>query len=285
MPQCSACQKTFVDLDAHYERQPMCNQWNTFVQKSYIAKLIDSKYETMASSQKEKAPTQENHSPIVCKCCKKTYSTVTNLNKHIKSSIVCQKWIELQSFMGDGPKSEESRRIIHEIQGFEKEHANIHATFEAEPASKLIHIIWNVLLTDKETKLTKEILEEQKISHIVAILPNRNVFPADITISNTIMEYDGHILKLDLDIYDSTIQIMETLRKERKNVLVYCNSGYQRSIPFLCYYLLKHHPEEISSVEMAIDTILPNVDKENYSKNRNEMIKSIETVFKYNDIL
>ena len=47
------------------------------------------------------------------------------------------------------------------------------ALFEAPPPSKVYHIIWNILLADKQFSITDESLKQNKIGHIVAILPSK----------------------------------------------------------------------------------------------------------------
>ena len=59
---------------------------------------------------------------------------------------------------------------------------------------------------------------------------------------------------------------------------MYCNSGYQRSIPFLCYYLLKYHSNEAPNIEKAIELILPQIDRANYAQTKEKYIESMTTL-------
>jgi hypothetical protein len=66
----------------------------------------------------------------------------------------------------------------------------------------------------------------------------------------------------------------------RGSVLVFCNSGYQRSIPFLTYYLTTRHPTEAPTVAHAIDLILPQVDREGYAASRTDWISNVERLMR-----
>ena len=52
----------------------------------------------------------------------------------------------------------------------------------------------------------------------------------------------------------------------RRNTIVLCNNGFQRSLPFLCYYLVNYHSDEVPDLDKALDIILPQVSKEAYSE-------------------
>ncbi len=148
--------------------------------------------------------------------------------------------------------------------------------------NKLIHIIWNVYLTDKDSKLNSNNLADDKITHIVAIIPNEEIYNEKFKkpISHTIMKYEGHNVNINFNLYDIECEQIEKHRKDRNNVLVFCNNGYQRSLPFLVYYLTKYHSDEVPTVERAIDIILPQVDKKNYSTDRNKIIESVENLLR-----
>ena len=139
------------------------------------------------------------------------------------------------------------------------------------PASKTYHIIWNVLLADKQIELTQDLLESENICHIVAILPNKSDFlQLNTSIPEcpyTVLEYgNDHKAEIDKDlfkIYGYFIDI-EARKEGRRNILIFCNNGYQRSIPFLVYYLTTFHSDEIPTIEKALSIILSQVDKKNY---------------------
>jgi len=139
------------------------------------------------------------------------------------------------------------------------------------PPSKTYHIIWNVLLADKQIELTQDLLESENICHIVAILPDKsdflqlNTFIPDCPY--TVLEYgNNHTTEIDKDAFKICGSFIDNeARKEgRMNILIFCNNGYQRSIPFLVYYLTTFHSDEVPNIEKALSIILSQVDKKNY---------------------
>jgi len=154
--------------------------------------------------------------------------------------------------------------------------------FEAPGEDKYTHIIWNVFLIDKETEINEKVVEENKLGYVIAILPDEKEYDerVKVDIDHCIMKYEGHEPYLDYEVFDKQCEKIEEYRKQRKNIFVFCNNGYQRSIPFLCYYLTKYHDDEVPNVEKAIDIILPQVDPDNYSKIRNNVIENVNTLMK-----
>ena len=151
------------------------------------------------------------------------------------------------------------------------------------PAYSLCHIIWNVFVIDKEfTRLPNfsEIVAENRVSWVVAILPDAALYeslgPAGI--DHGVIEYSGHDVDQPFDAasYDAQCAEIEAHRRRRGNVFVFCNNGYQRSLPFLVYYLTRFHADEVPTVERAIDIILPQVDKANYAARRGDVIRDCE---------
>jgi hypothetical protein len=161
-----------------------------------------------------------------------------------------------------------------------------YAVFEAPPPSMLYHIIWNILLADKQFPLTLESLCENKIGHIVAFLPSKNDFEkiAGKDIQATVIEYgDKHEPFINTKQYEETCSFIDNLARNSKddserNVLVFCNNGHQRSIPFLVYYLTRFHSDECPSISKAIDLIIPQVDKLNYLSLREKTIKDVTKI-------
>jgi hypothetical protein len=108
------------------------------------------------------------------------------------------------------------------------------------PPTQTYHIIWNLLLADKQMKLTQEVLDAEKIAHIVAILPRESDFLAlngEVpSFPYTVLEYgDHHDTVIDKAKFEECGAFIDTMAKREghRNVLVFCNNGYQRSIPFL----------------------------------------------------
>lgn len=257
MYSCGACQKTYSSaytLKKHLVRQPLCQRWLDLVPG--VKDYVDDKFRL------PKAPTE---SETTCGVCGETYANVGNLNRHLDSSVVCSKWAmyrdlePLQAYVG-GRKYQTAP--------------------EALPCA-FHHIIWNVYLTDKEaargTNL-KDACAESKVGYVIAILPEGED-AAFSGVEVTVLRYSGHEAHLDADAFDVECGKIEDLRRERRNVLVFCNSGYQRSVPFLCHYLVKHHGDEVPTVARAIDIIMPQVDKAGFSSDRNSWIERVETLF------
>jgi hypothetical protein len=156
------------------------------------------------------------------------------------------------------------------------------AKFTPSPPTSVHHIIWNVILTDKLTPLNKELITENKVKHVLAILPNKEDFTElnkEIPeIPFDVMDYGNqHTTKIDFEEYKKYGEKIDKIAKENKtgsdrNVLIFCNSGYQRSIPFIVHYLTTFHKDEIPTIEKAVDLILSNVDKENYMKTKDEVL-------------
>lgn len=295
---CDACGKKYStkqNLKGHHIRQPLCLKWikmNNNI-KDGIDKIMEDKI-------------YGNDKNFECPACHKIYSTNTNLNKHKKSSKICRKWIkyleispvlqneEICNFSKYIPPiefrkntknlkfSDENNYHIDSNNYFlDTNNSKYHKFIPSDPnEKKLIHIIWNVFLTDREEKITKKILEKNKIKYIIAILPNKEIYDDNLKdINHIIMEYNKHEPTLDLELFDQQCHEIEKYRKNRDNILIFCNNGYQRSLPFLCHYLTRHHSDEVPNIEKAIDLILPHVDKENYSKNRNNFIESMNKLF------
>jgi hypothetical protein len=156
--------------------------------------------------------------------------------------------------------------------------------FEA-PAYELCHIIWNIYVIDKSFAALpnfKDIIEENNVKYILAILPDKETYSENVKVDldHDIMIYKDHSLNsFDTEQFDKHIKKIEELRKERNNTFVFCNNGYQRSIPFLCYYLVKYRSDEVPTIDRAIDIILPQIDKGLYATKRNEYIEKIKMLF------
>ncbi len=162
-----------------------------------------------------------------------------------------------------------------------------YSKFEPVPPAQTYHIIWNLLLADKQVKLTRELLDAEKVCHIIAILPNEQTFseliiPDEISsFPYTVLEYgDQHVPVIDKQKFDECGAFINSIAKKEgyRNVLIFCNNGYQRSIPFLVYYLTTFHSDEVPTIEKALSIILSQIDRENYHENMPKMVENVTTL-------
>jgi protein-tyrosine phosphatase len=158
-------------------------------------------------------------------------------------------------------------------------------TYVPGPPSTVHHIIWNLLVTDKLTTLTPELITENKVKHIIAILPDKEEYTKLSTqipdVSFDVMEYGNvHEMGFDQELYDNYAKKIDQIAKTTgtRNVLVFCNNGYQRSVPFLVYYLTNYHRDEVPNIEKAVELILSQLDRENFSKIKEETIKNMNAI-------
>jgi protein-tyrosine phosphatase len=298
---CQACHKEysgFMGLLQHHTRNKMCKKWTDILEKNNdIAKKIQETYE---ESHNLRDPVHK------CEACLKEFSNVGNLNKHFRGNPECQKLCAFgyatpetcrpdpdnasntfpveptQNTKWLGPDGTVSD---YEIKGYRPFTVEINFQaydpksniFEEAPPkndSKLVHIIWNLMLTDKtQVSNIDEEISKNNIHHIIAILPDatdyESIKPKNSEISYDVLEYgtDHNPVISDemLEKYEECYEKMAEMQKSRKNVLIFCNNGYQRSLPFICNYLIKHHNDEVPDLDRALDIVLSQVDKENYS--------------------
>ncbi len=262
MLKCDACNKVYstsYNLKKHLTRQPLCEKWITL--QPGLKDFID--YKISLQSQNNDENKEEN---TTCLTCNIKFSNVGNLNRHLSTSVICSKW--------------DLYNDLKPINGFI---GKLYSEFDA-PKYSLNHIIWNVFLIDKEYAKKpemKEILKENNAKYIIAILPKNdsdsiNTCLMDLQTDTTVMYYDGHDTYIDKNLFDVECKKIEEYRSRRENVFVFCNNGYQRSLPFLTYYLTKHHSDEVPNIERAIDIILPQVDKKEFEYNRDNYIEEMK---------
>jgi hypothetical protein len=289
MPEtCSACNKVYsnkYNLAKHYVRQPLCKKWQEM--NSEIKSYVDDKFAAPILEQPKDNTT--------CQSCGIVYSNVGNLNKHLENSVICSKWDLYNS--------------LEPVQSYMKKYyRDADVNLNKLP---LYHIIWNLFLTDRDIAFKPDItdadaseifwdmIKTQNIKYVAAILPNEhNTWGVNMKtnhkgftksldehgISNNVMLYDGHTESIDLAQYDAQIAIFEEHRRKRENVLIFCNKGYQRSLPFIVYYLVKFHHDEVPTISQAMDIILPQIDKEQY-KNKMQFVEKIEELFSKNGVV
>lgn len=269
MISCEACRKVYstpYNLKKHWKRQPMCEKWINL--NPGLKDFIDHKFKVEGAAHSDKVENENT----TCMACKTTFANVGNLNRHLLTSVICSKW-----------------DLYNDLEPVQAYIGRMYSEFDA-PKYSLCHIIWNVYLIDKEMIRKREcdiniddIIKETNIKYVVGILPgdeeeqNKAVMDA-LGVDYSVMPYHGHNMDINIDAFDEQCKKIEEHREKRENVFVFCNNGYQRSIPFLVYYLYKHHNDEVPTIERAIDIILPQVDKKNYGTIRNKCIEDTSKI-------
>ena len=152
------------------------------------------------------------------------------------------------------------------------------------PKIDFYHIIWNLFLTDRDSDLSLDDLTSNNIHLVVTIMPPerfdeyRQKLLSDykkIEVYN--MFYNGHNMTLTeemIDDYELVCNKLLSLQQRRRNAIICCNNGYQRSLPFLCYYLTKYHNDEVPNYTKALDIILPQVCPKDYITKKDSILES-----------
>jgi hypothetical protein len=285
---CDACCKVFsckYTLQRHWQRQPLCERWIGL--QPGIKDYVDDKFALpMTDLELQQLDTK-------CFVCGTTFANVGNLNRHLDTSVVCGKWALYRDLKPLETHLFARHRLLNASSASDgsAELESSCKSCESVPppdadAGLLHHIIWNVYLSDRVTASHAnfwKVLQQNNIRHVFAILPADDVqdqeqaalFDAMQGVSYEVLRYQGHDPHVDLPSFDCAIEKMEEHRRNRQNVMVFCNKGYQRSLPFLCYYLVHHHADEVPDVTRAIDIILPQVDKAGYASVRERYIDTI----------
>ena len=154
-----------------------------------------------------------------------------------------------------------------------------------------------MLLSDKNIELTEELIEKEHIGYILAILPYKSDFDKHyslikhLDIPYSVMDYgDSHYPIFDekmIGDFNRESAVIDQFARshDRKNVLVFCNNGYQRSIPFLTYFLTQYHKDEYPDIDTALNMILIQSDKLNFNTNKPLYLESISSIFRNSNLL
>ena len=296
MNNCKACTKSFSDfvgLKAHLKRTKLCRDWmelltnptilppepksefvptaalrnsTCFEIDSFDNKLVEKIQQTYESSDLIEPMVWE----FQCVSCHKIFSTKSNLNKHVKRTLICQKWEKYHSI--------QTRQDYSKVGSYNslKVSRKISA-FEALPAIPMHHIVWNLYLTDKDSIVD---YKKHKIDLVVCLMPESEFLEYSKKSQNTKfvnLEYNEHTKQsINIEEYKLIGIELTKLQEERKNTLIVCNNGYQRSLPFLCYYLVNEHNDEYPTIESVLDLVLSQLDPQNYLSLKPGYITSIK---------
>ena len=271
---------------------------------SISAELIQNNYDNNTSL-------HFNNGKFECISCSKKFTTQSNLNRHKRISIICEKWaahlpkkseeISSQKDPYNINNLSETKSIDDYYKPNEKNEVllnTIKYTINEPSKDNLIHVIWNLFLCDKYQKIDQELIDRNGIGYIITILPYESDYltyiPDKLTTDNpklswedkdtdnslphyTIEYLDTHEDTIDqklLTIYQDQSNKIEEVRKQKnRNIIIFCNNGYQRSVPFICYYLLKYHPEEYSSLINVLQLVLGKVQDKPEPEYMDEYLK------------
>jgi hypothetical protein len=270
-------------------------------------KLVQNNYESDPS-------THFQNGRFECVSCSKRFSTQSNLNRHMRTSIICEKWKAHMPPKAPAhhlsPQKEAYNANCltepHSINDYYKPNEDSTVSFDTirytihdPPKDNLIHVIWNLFICDKYQKIDQDVIDRNGIGYIITILPYESDYltyiPDELTTGNPTLSWEAkeaadktlphHTIEY-LDTHEDTIdaallatyqdqcaRIEEVRKQPNRNIIIFCNNGYQRSVPFLCYYLLKYHPDEYPSLINVLQLVLGKVQGKPEPDYMNEYIK------------
>lgn len=301
MKKCIACEKIYTteDIENHYKRSPLCKSWENYIENGDVyASIINDMCEIIKETKEEEF-----------KCvCGNFYETKGGYQKHLRTHKECMKKNYYNQLKNKEEKNKSESTSLNLINTyFDKElgklGSNIFDNIIDKPVGSnnyevqypfpentknnfdIFHIIWNLYLSDKESiknDMFENTLFDLKINYIILIFPeeyNLNIKDKSIKIDTLIYEKNSNIIsKIEYKKYNECYDLMERYQKERKNILIICNSGYQRSIPFICKYLITRHQDEVPDLERAINICLSQLDKTNFMNIKNSTITNLKTL-------
>lgn len=126
----------------------------------------------------------------------------------------------------------------------------------------------NIVLGDKT--LAKE-SAEANVGAIVAIMPTSDDYSkapvalAYTHIPNRVITYNktGKSL-LDLNEFEAVGGWIKSVLDPQKTLMIVCNSGFQRSIPFLAWYLIHYCKMPEITISKLVDMTMPYYDLDGY---------------------
>jgi hypothetical protein len=180
------------------------------------------------------------------------------------------------SHVGESPVADQFALLTRLTQAlrwvpFQGAHAGLQ--WDAVPApdpraSSVRHVIWNVLLADKSAPPSPQAVAALNIALVVAIVPRADAVPAlppgpELLVLAYGDEHEPVLSADTLAAWDAAGARVDALARAtpapgatcRPHALVFCNAGFQRSVPFLVRYLTRFHAEEAPTVGAALDLV------------------------------
>ena len=302
---CGACQKAYAPprgLAKHLARQPLCARWAALQSSDAVASYVEAKFRLPHSE------AELEHGRNTCGICGTAFANTGNLNRHLKASVACAKWAmyrELKPLGGyidsrvstafKGPEVRDPwappdhyRDVLVEDDGsvyFKDIYPVAVPVGGSKPAP--VFIIWSLFLAEKELELGAALLSEHNIKYVIAILPSADKYEerVKVEVEHHVMLYEGHTPAIDFAEYREQCLKIDAVRQpagggSRGNTLVFCHNGYQRSLPFLVFYLVEYHRNEVPTVRKALEIVLGATDR-SWIMNRvqfDEAVLRIETL-------
>nr|WRJ69889.1 cys-based protein tyrosine phosphatase [Oceanusvirus sp.] len=247
---CEACGRSYStksNLGLHYERQPLCLKW---------IREVDDRMKHVVTGEIEIRSERAATRSEACEACGKEFSTDSNLLRHVKASPTCQKWIvyrdvaRINFTSREWLQNNEGAGEAGEAGGVAGIDQNPDMALSCgKPDSSVHRLGWNVYLSDKHAPI-----DGNDFGMVVMILPDSSCVPPSLPegIDREVLHYRGHQPSLDFPSFDRAIDRIEEREAAGENVLVFCNSGYQRTIPFLCRYMMRRDPKLYDDVEKTL---------------------------------
>jgi hypothetical protein len=304
--QCQGCNKFYIDdigVLQHHKRSPLCKEWTALLDsdESDHANTIQGMY--------------HSDKRLQCLSCKTVYSTMGNLNKHLRNSTVCQKLDTYHVSSGEDriftPGNDGKQQYgVDGVEGAPWAGGTMLPSESTStlgmggykcPAKGIPINQGNIVLIDKtQIDNLPKIARENQFGLIIGMLPNKEcvrlegTIRTDFTYTKPKTKHGSGWVSTDSlvnimyieygDIHDTIIsdetfvqqgecyQAMKDLPPKPtytvgmgtpetprpQATLLFCNNGFQRSIPFIAKFLLDNgtHP----TLESALSEILSSID-------------------------
>ena len=262
--QCAGCSKFYsnkANLKKHWARQPLCEEWIKLEENGLKRYVEEEQDKPLASV--------ETGGKLRCQVCHTVFANVGNLNRHRETNTVCKKWETYQNLSPILPYVSSSGK------------GNNCDTF----TSKLtLEHYWNVYFTESKLVVDECLFatcNDYNIVYVLVLLPTGEVQKMKVDSERKVLAYEGYHAKFSVTEFDEELEKIKAFEKENRSVLIFCSTGYQRLLPFLCYYVLKRGNNVYSSVKDAVSNILryfnPNLTKDPELVQTN--VKYVENTF------